>query len=137
MVNKLTYLVFIFLVSGCASTSKEENKLGYNGLVNESSENLGALQSLANLKNNPDAKFRIDRGWTIVDVNSKHEQSIYSFTPESHPAYPSIVKREIIEIDGSIHIDMSAKCGASKEVCDELIQQFLALNNKISQSMQK
>ena len=137
MVNKLTYLVLTFLFSGCASTSKEDNKLGYNGLLNASPKNSGALQSLENLKSNPDAKFRIDKGWTIVDVNNEDEQSIYSFTPESHPAYPSIVKREIIEKNGSIYIDMSAKCAASKEVCDELIQKFVALNNKVRQSMQK
>ena len=82
MVNKLTYLVLTFLFSGCASTSKEDNKLGYNGLLNASPKNSGALQSLENLKSNPDAKFRIDKGWTIVDVNNEDEQSIYSFTPD-------------------------------------------------------
>jgi hypothetical protein len=46
------------------------------------------------------------------------------------------VKREIVEKDGSIHINMTAKCGATKDICDKLVQQFIALNDKVKQSMQ-
>ncbi len=134
LVNKLIYVVFIFLLSGCASTENES--LGYNGKKKSSSESPGVLKTLENLKSNPDATFRNANGWTIINIDNDLEKSIYSFTPESHAAYPAIVKREIIEKDGSIHIEMTAKCGATKDVCDELVQQFVALNNKIRQSYQ-
>jgi hypothetical protein len=131
-VKLLTSGVFIVLLVGCAST----DKLGYQGNKMSSSKSPNSLQVLESLKSNPAAVFRIQNGWTIVNVDNEQEKSIYSFTPESHPAYPSIVKREIVEKDGSIHINMTAKCGATKDICDKLVQQFIALNDKVKQSMQ-
>ena len=134
LVKKLIYAVLITLLIGCASTDKDE--LGYQGINKSSPDKPGAIKILENLKSNPDATFRTNNGWTIINIDNEDEKSIYSFTPDSHPAYPSIVKREIVEKDGSIHIDMTASCGATKEVCDNLIQQFVALNNKVKQSVQ-
>jgi hypothetical protein len=134
-VSKLKVTLIIFFMVGCTST--DNSKLGYNGVTQSTPDNLGALQTLESLKSNPDARFSNQSGWIIINVDVADEQAIYSFTPKSHPAYPSIVKREIVERNGAIHIDMSAKCSASKAVCDELIQQFLALNNQIKQSMQR
>jgi hypothetical protein len=131
-VNKLIYVVFIFLLTGCATTENE--KLGYNGVKKSSSDSPGVLQTLESLKSNPDATFRNTNGWTIINIDNDEEKSIYSFTPESHAAYPAIVKREIIEKEGAIHIEMTAKCGATKAICDELVQQFAVLNDKIRQS---
>ena len=132
--NKLIYVIVFSLLIGCAST--EQESLGYKGKKKSSSENPGALKTLENLRNNPDATFRNNNGWVIINIDNGDEKSIYSFTPESHPAYPAIVKREVIEKDGSIHLEMTAKCGASKKVCDDLIQQFVALNNNVRQAVQ-
>jgi len=134
-VKNLTFIIFITFLVGCASNTNN-NELGYQSNKKSSPKSPNALQVLESLKSNPSAVFRTQNGWTIINVDNEQEKSIYSFTPESHPAYPSIVKREIVEKDGSIHINMSVKCGATKDVCDKLVQQFVALNDKVRQSMQ-
>ena len=133
--KNLTFLIFITFLVGCASNTNND-ELGYQGNKKSSPKSPNALQVLESLKSTQSAVFRTQNGWTIINVDNEQEKSIYSFTPESHPAYPSIVKREIVEKDGSIHINMSVKCGATKDVCDKLVQQFVALNDKVRQSMQ-
>ncbi len=130
----LTSVILIVLLVGCTSTDNDE--LGYQGHKKSSPKAPNALQVLESLRGNPSAVFSTQNGWTIVNVDSEQENSIYSFTPQSHPAYPSIVKREVVEKDGSIHINMTAKCGATKDICDKLVQQFVALNDKVKQAMQ-
>ena len=61
---------------------------------------------------------------------------MWSFTPESHPAHPAAIKREVIERDGMVYIDMNALCQAEKRECDALIEQFKEINGKIRESMQ-
>ena len=133
--KNLAFVLMVFLIVSCATTKNES--VEHKGLTNKSESKVSALQALDKLKNNPDAKFRVTRGWTVVNINTADEKSIYSFTPESHPAYPSIVKRETIEQDGSIYIDMSVNCNASKKACDSLVQQFVSLNNKVKESLAK
>jgi hypothetical protein len=68
-------------------------------------------------------------GWVIA--NDKSQNAIWSFSPSSDPSFPAVVKRTIVEKDKNISIEMDVLCGASKANCDNLVRQFLALNEKI------
>ena len=92
-------------------------------------------EALSDLKANPENSVRVQEGWTIID--DRKNSAIWSFSPEGHPAYPAAVKRTILERDGHIYVDMKALCQAKKEPCDELIEQFKALNEQIRQHMQQ
>ena len=73
-------------------------------------------------------------GWTIVSENNG--RTLWSFTPPKHPAHPAAVKRALVEKSGSIVIEMSALCQASKPACDNLMEEFKVLNERARQSMQ-
>ena len=73
-------------------------------------------------------------GWRIFQDPAHH--AIWSFPPAQHPAYPSAVKREFVERDGAVHVQMGVQCGASKSACDQLVREFQALNQKMSEAIQ-
>ncbi|HCO58972.1 MAG TPA: molecular chaperone DnaJ [Porticoccaceae bacterium] len=128
--KKISVLVFAASLFGCGVTSPVKEELGYEG---QNSDGLAVSELLETLKSNPDVQVRVDRGWQIAEVKS--ERALYSFTPETHPAHPSYVKRQIIQKEGSIFIETSARCGAEKNVCDQLVRRFVELNNKVKNSI--
>jgi hypothetical protein len=85
------------------------------------------------------ARDDIDRrevdGWTIIKIPA--ENAIWSFTPESHPAHPSMILRAPYEQDGTIYLAMDVKCGATKPVCDALVEAFKAMNARMAEDMQR
>ncbi|MES2672431.1 MAG: DUF4019 domain-containing protein [Pseudomonadota bacterium] len=85
------------------------------------------------------ARDDIDRsevdGWTIIKVPA--ENAIWSFTPASHPAHPSMILRAPFERDGTVYLGMDVKCGATKPVCDALVEEFMAMNARMAEDMQR
>lgn len=73
-------------------------------------------------------------GWLVVMLPS--EYTIWTFAPESDPAYPAVVRRVITQgPDKNTYINMSVLCEASKAACDNLVRQFNELNDKIKGSL--
>ena len=118
--------IFIFGLFSLVSSAEE---LGYSGYKKEGKS---VEDTLNDLKNDESFEVYVQGGWTIA---SSKVGVMYSFTPSDHPAHPSYVERRVIERDGSIYINMSARCGASKDVCDDLVRSFQELNKKIIESM--
>ena len=123
----LISLAFLMLI-GCAKTSEVNDQLGYRGFVQSGEE---VEQTLYRLRQDPSIKITERDGWIIAQ--SDVERAIWSFTPVDHPAHPAFVKREVIEDDGSVYINTSAKCSAEKIFCDQLVEDFMDLNSKIEQ----
>jgi hypothetical protein len=128
--KKIFALILAASLFGCGATSPVKEELGYEG---HNSDGVAVSELLEQLKSNPDVQVRVERGWQIAEVKS--ERALYSFTPETHPAHPSYVKREVIQKEGSIYIETSARCGADKKVCDQLVRDFIELNNKVKKSV--
>lgn len=83
-------------------------------------------EALAALRSKPGIEISVQGGWTIAYEPASHV--IWSFAPEKHASYPSVVKRAIVEKDGAVFVDMAVKCKASKDVCDDLVREFIQLN---------
>ena len=89
---------------------------------------------LEKLKSDGETEIRIERGWIVA--SSKKLRTVWSFPPAGHPAYPSCVKRAVVEGDGSIYVDSSVKCGAEKAECDNLVKDFIELNDSALKPVQ-
>lgn len=100
--------------------------LGYQG---KSNDGLSPDALLSKLKSDGETQIREERGW-IVAASDKL-RTVWSFPPKGHPAYPSYVKREVVEKDGSIYIETNVRCGAEKSKCDKLVKDFIELNNRV------
>lgn len=130
--NKILSLLFSITLLGCNASTPVKDDLGYQG--RSSTQELSVDELLAQLEADPTVQMRTENGWKIAVPNSG--RVLYSFTPNTHPAHPSYVKREVVEKDGAVYIQTSASCGAEKNVCDQLIRDFIELNNKVKNSMQ-
>src|SRR5690349_6195112 len=72
-----------------------------------------------------------EEGWFVVFQKS----TVWSFTPNNHPAHPSVVKRSVESNNEQIYIKTEAKCESTKKHCDALLQQFQELNDKVREKM--
>ena len=79
----------------------------------------------------PGAKASEQQGWLIVE----QMPVMWSFAPAGHEAYPTAVKRTVVQRDGRIDIDMSVLCEAPKPACDRLVESFKGLNEQMKRSL--
>jgi hypothetical protein len=128
--------IVIILVTGLTLALRVQAQLLPLPEANESTIGFKTVEAaLAALKVQSGVQITVQNGWTIADDQKNH--TLWSFTPNDHPAYPSVVKRALTEHDGSVFINMNVLCEASKVACDGLVTQFEQLNDKLSQELQK
>jgi hypothetical protein len=65
-------------------------------------------------------------GWEIA--TDKAAMTIWAFAPRDYPAYPAVVKRQVVEDGGQVSISMSVHCEALKSACDELVRTLSRMN---------
>src|SRR6185436_19387730 len=91
--------------------------------------------ALAALRTKKGVEFRTQGGWTIAEDSAT--MTIWSFSPPGYPAYPAVVRRQVVRGDGGWDMKMSIHCEASKAACDDLVREFEKLNNAMRRSLQK
>jgi hypothetical protein len=92
--------------------------------------------ALKDLRSKPDVQFTVQNGWTIAEDRSHF--TLWSFPPESDPAYPSAVKRTAVqEAGGRVTMDMKVLCQSTQSACDKLVADFNALNERMRDSFRK
>ena len=79
---------------------------------------------LAALRADPSSKFENQAGWTIVAASESGRAVQWFFTPEGHPAHPAVVKRTVLELNGTSYIDLAALCQVEQSECDQLLADF-------------
>jgi hypothetical protein len=74
-------------------------------------------EALRDLHSRPSVVFRNEGGWIVA----YDDVAIVSWllTPKGHPAYPSIVKRHIVNSADSASMATEIRCFASKATCDK------------------
>ena len=70
--------------------------------------------------------FTTENGWLIATDEAAY--TIWSFAPQGYPAFPAVVKRQVIPKGTGSRIEMSVHCEASKEACDDLVRTFSEMN---------
>jgi hypothetical protein len=88
-------------------------------------------QAFKALQADPAAGMQEYEGWTMFSQKANGVYILWSFTPEFHPANPSVVRREIGRINGQVNIRMDALCHSAREYCDQLIDEFKEINERI------
>jgi len=74
---------------------------------------------------------RNETGWEVVTVSGGINEGLWTFVPKGHSAFPAVVKRDVLEQEGKLFVAMDVLCGASKEACDLLVEDFQKLNDKM------
>lgn len=88
------------------------------------------------LQADPNAVLTEYQGWRIFNKKEGSSYVLWSFTPPSHFADPSVVRRSIVNNNGVIQISMDALCQREKLRCDALLEHFQMINENIIQTME-
>jgi hypothetical protein len=94
--------------------------------------------ALAALKTRPGAKISVTQpdAWTII--TDQGGSVVWSFTPDTHPAHPAVVRRAIVVgEDGLARIEMASLCQAEKSACDRLMKDFRDLTERSARAMRE
>ena len=119
----IVLVALLYLPAVGAQQAVESSPIGYATIA----------EALAALKSDPGAGMKLHEGWTIFNQKGDGKYILWSFTPEGHPAHPSVVRREVVKKEDEILIKMDALCDSSQLYCDMLIEQFKSINERIKQ----
>jgi hypothetical protein len=123
---KAIALSAIVLLTCASASAQEPGSIGYRTVAD----------ALAALRKDPTAKFSTQAGWVIVDVREGPHYGLWSFTPNTHPAYPAAMRRTPTEVGGAIYLTMQVRCEAAKRVCAQLVEDFKKLNEQMKRDIQ-
>jgi hypothetical protein len=65
-------------------------------------------------------------GW--LQIEDRRANALWSFVPEDHPAYPSVIRRTTDGRGRTLKIDMRAICEAEQGSCEALMQRMVRMN---------
>ena len=74
-------------------------------------------EALKDLHSKPSVAFRNEGGWIVA--YDKVAVVSWLLTPKGHPAYPSIVKRHIVNSANGASMATDIRCFASQDACDK------------------
>ena len=115
-------------VESDSSTEPEVVDIGYTSVKTAFEE----------LTNKTDAKVQQHDGWTVVTEVIDGQHVIWSFPPKAHRAYPTAIRRAIVEQDGTSRIEMKMLCQSLVLIeCDILFEQFRELNSALIGKLQQ
>ena len=123
----LFLVALLYLPVAAAQQVAEPSPIGYTTIE----------EAFNALKADPAVGMQEYEGWTIFNQKGDGKYILWSFTPDDHPAHPSVIRREIVKKDDQILIKMDALCNSNQLDCDLLIDQFKKINERISQDWAK
>ncbi|ATQ42990.1 hypothetical protein [Caulobacter mirabilis] len=74
--------------------------------------------ALAAVRAKPGVKRGELRGWATYSDESA--STIWQFAPESHPAYPALVKLRMVKLKRALVVEVHVLCDVRGAICDEL-----------------
>ena len=132
MTRKSPLWLGLVVLPALAAQEMTGGKLPSGPLPETTSSGIGypsVAAALAALKARSDVDISTVRGWTII--SDKKSLAVWSFAPESYPAYPAVVKRSVrSSLTGGSDAQTSVLCEATKEACDQLVREFDAMNQR-------
>jgi hypothetical protein len=123
---KLSCIAGLVLGLVLSPVLQADDGLGYKGKNNDG---LAPDELLSKLRSDGETQIREEKDWIVA--SSEKLRTIWSFPPKGHPAYPSYVKREVVEKGGALYMETSVRCGAAKPQCDKLVKDFIELNARV------
>ena len=126
MSRSCLFLVTLFYLSlAGAQQANDSSPIGYATVA----------EAFTALKADATATMSNHEGWTIFNQKNEGIYTLWSFTPDDHPTHPTVIRREIVKRGDEISIKMDALCHSSKLDCDQLIDEFKRINERIKQNL--
>jgi hypothetical protein len=111
-----------------ASTTTTQGGIGFKTVA----------EALETLKAIPGARVSVTKPDSWVIISEPGGMVVWSFTPQTHPAYPAVVRRAVVVgSDNMARLEMSGLCQAEKAPCDKLMAEFRELNDNAARAVQE
>ena len=126
-----------FIIPTCSAQPVTEAPGPTITLTEEPTSTIGypsVADALSALQAREDVFISMEDGWTII--TEPGGLTIWSFSPPDQPAYPAVAKRVFYQEEGAWFIKMDVRCEARKTACDQLQQDFEALNESMREAME-
>jgi hypothetical protein len=123
-------IVPAILVATCACAQPAQSPADVRAPAEEYPSVAAALEAI---RSKSGVKLTIQSGWTVMQDGS----TAWSFTPPSHPAYPAVLRRSIVERDGAFAVKTDAMCEAEKSACDQLMAEVHELDRRMIEASKK
>jgi hypothetical protein len=127
--RRLLPLLGLMLATTAAAAQPANNpsasKIGYPSVA----------AALDGLRAKSGVKLSNQSGFTVIEEPATH--TLWTFTPAGHPAHPAVVRRAIVKEGDDLFVDMDVKCEAAKPACDKLVAEFLAMNDRIRENLNR
>jgi hypothetical protein len=91
--------------------------------------------AMAGLRAKPGVKSFDQAGWSIFEDSAA--KAVWSFPPPGHAAYPSAIRRRIVQDGNDIFVAMDVRCEAAKPACDAVVADFESLNSKVREQLKR
>lgn len=79
----------------------------------------------AALRDNHSLDMSVQDGW--VNYLDRPQRTLWSFVPTSHPAYPTVIKRVLVDREGGEpELLMDGLCEADEAACSALVRELTA-----------
>jgi hypothetical protein len=122
---KFMAVALIVLLTYASASAQESGSIGYRTVAD----------AYAALRKDSNANFSTQKGWVIVDVRGGPDIVLWTFTPNTHPAYPAAIKRTLTEVGGAWYLSMQVRCEATKPACNQLVEEFKQLNEQMKRDI--
>jgi hypothetical protein len=80
-----------------------------------------------------DVNFSVQNSWTVAADEAN--ETVWSFAPVGHPAYPAAVKRQVVTTPGGVSIRTAILCSGAHAACDKLPLDFRKLDDEMRQRL--
>jgi hypothetical protein len=88
--------------------------------------------ALADLRAKNGVVFSKNADWLIAkDTDGAN----WSFTPSTHPAHPSVGRRQLVEHNGGFYVETRIMCHAEKPACDKLRDDYVLLDRRMNEAI--
>ena len=68
----------------------------------------------------PQAKLRVEDGWTIITDDAVGPQTTWTFASPAHPAYPVLIRRDAVMKQGAPTLVTRYLCEGRRAACESL-----------------
>ncbi len=86
------------------------------------------------LQAKPGIKQSSNDGWLIIEDT---DGAMWSFTPQSHYANPSVGRRTLLQKQGEFLVETQILCQAQKPQCDRLKADYELLDKRMTEALRR
>jgi len=88
--------------------------------------------ALADLRAKNGVVFSTNADWLIAKDS---DGANWSFTPDHHPAHPSVGRRRLVQHNGGFYVETQIMCHAEKPACDKLRDDYVLLDRRMNEAI--